>query len=85
MNTAKKQRPSRTRSVEALAEVEDGVERLLRREVVAERLGCDPATVRRMVKEKRFPAPLMIGKMPRWREADVNLWIARESRKVDES
>ena len=61
--------------------VEDGVERLLTREVVAQRLDCDPATVRRMVKEGRFPPPLHIGKMPRWRERDVNAWIAEASRR----
>lgn len=64
-----------------LAEVDDGVERLLRPEIVAERLDCDPATVRRMVKEGRFPPPLHIGKMPRWRERDVNAWIAEASRR----
>ena len=65
-----------------LAEVDDGVERLLSREVVAERLDCDPATVRRMEKDGRFILPLMIGKLPRWRERDVNAWIAERAAKA---
>lgn len=65
-----------------LAEAEDGVERLLSREVVAQRLDCDQATVRRMVKDERFPPPLFIGKLPRWRERDVNAWIADHAAKA---
>lgn len=54
-------------------------ERLINRFVVAERLGCDPSTLAKMVKTGRFIAPVMIGKMPRWREADVNAWIAERA------
>lgn len=67
--------------MEALAPVEDegGVERLLGRSIVAQRLDCDPSTLTRMVKEGRFIPPLMIGNMPRWRERDVNAWIAERA------
>jgi predicted DNA-binding transcriptional regulator AlpA len=71
----------RGRSVEALATVEDdgGAERLLGRFIVAQRLDCDPSTLARMVKEGRFISPLMLGNMPRWRERDVNAWIAERA------
>lgn len=83
MTTAK--RRNRTRSVATFADVEgegEGAERLLRPLIVARRLDCDPSTLRRMINEGRFPAPLQIGNMTRWRERDVNAWIAGQSAEV---
>jgi predicted DNA-binding transcriptional regulator AlpA len=63
--------------VDTLATVEDdGAERFLDRTSVAQRLDCDPSTLSRMVKDGRFIPPTMLGYMPRWRERDVNAWIA---------
>jgi len=66
-------------------EVEDGVEQLVNRHVVAQRLDCDPSTLARMVKEGRFIPPIQVGNLLRWRERDVNAWIAERaaaSRKI---
>jgi predicted DNA-binding transcriptional regulator AlpA len=77
MSTAKPKRRSRKRSMEALA-LDDG-EQLISREVVARRLDCSAATVRKMVNSGRFIQPLLIGNLLRWRSRDVDLWIAERA------
>jgi predicted DNA-binding transcriptional regulator AlpA len=59
--------------------IDDDVEKLISREVVARRLDCSEATVRNMVNSGRFIPPMLIGNMPRWRERDVNEWIAERA------
>lgn len=56
-----------------------GPEKLINRHVVAERLDCDPSTLARMVKEGRFIPPIMVGNLLRWRDRDVNAWIAERA------
>ena len=43
---------------------------------VASRLNCCRQTVWKLVKRGEFPEPLKIGRARRWREADVDAWIA---------
>jgi predicted DNA-binding transcriptional regulator AlpA len=59
--------------------IDDDVEKLISREVVARRLDCSEATVRNMVNSGRFIPPMLIGNMPRWRSRDVNEWIAERA------
>lgn len=51
-------------------------ERLLAVDEVARRLDMSPDTVRTMSLDGRFIPPLRVGKLIRWREADLNEWIA---------
>ena len=39
----------------------------------------------RMAKRGEFPAPIRIGRVPRWREADVDAWIAGLAERAAES
>ncbi len=60
-------------------EADDDVERLLSRVVVAQRLDCDPQTVTKMARAGRFVPPILVGNLLRWRERDVNAWIAERA------
>jgi excisionase family DNA binding protein len=53
-------------------------EQLLSRREVAERLGVHPRTVARMICEGRLPDPFRLGGKGdlRWRESDIDDWIA---------
>lgn len=51
-------------------------EHLISYERVAQRLDCSPATVRRMASRGEFLPPILVGNLLRWRERDVNAWIA---------
>lgn len=50
--------------------------RLLNVTEVAEALGCTTRTVRRWAAEGRMPSPLRIGRTVRWRQSDLESWIA---------
>lgn len=78
----------RKRNVETLELDEGGAEQLVNRLVVAKRLDCDPSTLARMVKEGRFIPPILVGNLLRWRERDVNAWIAERAiaaRKIEDA
>ena len=51
-------------------------ERLVDNTYVADRLAVHPDTVMDMVNSDRFPAPIMVGRLKRWRLKDVDGWIA---------
>jgi excisionase family DNA binding protein len=55
---------------------DDGIERLLKVQEVASRLGVSTATVWRMLKDDEFIEPVMLGKLTRWRVRDFNAWVA---------
>jgi excisionase family DNA binding protein len=45
---------------------------------VADMLKCSQLTVRRMWIRKQFPAPINVGRVIRWRESDVQAWLANQ-------
>lgn len=59
--------------------------RLLTAEEFGERVGLSAQTIRAMGKDGRLPAPVTIGKCIRWRETDVNRFIAGEPADAVES
>jgi predicted DNA-binding transcriptional regulator AlpA len=61
---------------------DDDTEQLVSVETIARRFDVSPDTVRNMVRDQRFIPPLYIGKLPRWRERDVNAWIAARAVKL---
>jgi excisionase family DNA binding protein len=56
--------------------LDEEVERLLDVHQVAERIGVSASTVWRMTKDEELPAPLILGKLTRWRVRDFNAWVA---------
>ena len=54
----------------------DGIDRLLTDRQVGEILSIHHATVFRLVREGRFPAPVKLGSSTRWRASDVIAHIA---------
>jgi predicted DNA-binding transcriptional regulator AlpA len=53
--------------------------RLLDERRVAEVLGCNPRTVRRLERAGIIPPALRIGGMKRWRATEVETWLATSS------
>lgn len=49
--------------------------RLLRLKEVQERVGISKTTIYDRVKAKSFPAPVHLGTMAAWVEAEVDAWI----------
>lgn len=45
---------------------------------VAELLSECKRQVSRLVAEERLPAPLYLGRLPRWRESEISAWIAAD-------
>ena len=43
---------------------------------VAAMLGCSPRHVRRMADSGAMPRPIHLGRLVRWRKADVDQWLA---------
>jgi len=43
---------------------------------IAELLGCSSRHVRRMADSGAMPRPLHLGRLVRWRKADVDSWLA---------
>jgi predicted DNA-binding transcriptional regulator AlpA len=41
-------------------------------------------TLKRRIKEGRFPAPIVIGRMKRWPRAAIENWIATEAARASE-
>lgn len=56
--------------------ITEHVERFLDKDEVGRRLGVSGWTVRQWSQDGRFIPATMVGNLPRWREQDVNLWIA---------
>lgn len=52
-------------------------ERLLRRKEVEDRVGLARSTIYEMMSKGQFPKPVKLGlRAVRWREDDVDAWIA---------
>lgn len=52
-------------------------ERLLRRKEVEDRVGLSRSTIYEMMSKGQFPKPVKLGlRAVRWREEDVDAWIA---------
>lgn len=49
--------------------------RLLRLKEVQERVGMSKTTIYDRVKSKSFPAPVHLGTMAAWVEAEIDIWI----------
>lgn len=49
---------------------------LLDAEQVAAVLGIDRATVFRMRSARELPEPLKLGRLTKWRRADIEAWVA---------
>ena len=55
-----------------------GVCRMLTRDQVAAHLGLKPSTIRKMVREGRFPNPARLGhNVVRWPETVLDDWFSR--------
>ena len=54
-------------------------EKLIDTAEVMRRLSCGRTQLHFMVRDGRFPEPIRIGRMRRWREAVVDAWIVRQS------
>jgi prophage regulatory protein len=53
-------------------------DRLLRLADVVARCGVCRSTIYRMIKSAQFPPPRKAGAASRWRESDVQAWVAGE-------
>lgn len=51
-------------------------DRLLAMKDVATKLDLSKSTIYGLVRDNQFPAPVRIGAAVRWRESDVDRWIA---------
>ena len=58
----------------------DNHEQLIDTAEVARRLSCGRTNLYYMIKAGRFPEPLKVGRLCRWREKVVDAWILRQSR-----
>jgi prophage regulatory protein len=47
---------------------------------IAALIGCGEMTVYNKVRREGFPAPIKIGSMTRWREAEVTAWLDQRPR-----
>jgi predicted DNA-binding transcriptional regulator AlpA len=65
--------------IEARHVEEDDIERLLDVKQVADRLGVSDKTVWVMSGDGRFPPPLRLGRLTRWRVADFNHWVEQHA------
>ena len=54
-------------------------DRLLTNRDLQARLRLSRTSIHFMVKRGEFPAPVQIGRARRWRESDVNAWIAAQT------
>lgn len=52
--------------------------RLLSAEDLAREIGCSVRSVRRLDQEGRLPRPVHVGRMVRWRRAEVFAWLAAD-------
>jgi predicted DNA-binding transcriptional regulator AlpA len=55
-------------------------DRLLNAQQVADLIGINPRTLRDRRHAGGFPAPIMIGRSPRWKRAAIDAWIAKARR-----
>lgn len=68
-------RRKRTPRVKQDPAVSTNPDALLTAETVSALVGCRPDTVRKWVKEGRFPQPINLGRAVRWRAQVVNDWM----------
>jgi excisionase family DNA binding protein len=61
-------------------EAETSQDKLLRVNQVAEYLGVQPQTLDYWRHTRRGPRSLKVGGLVRWRQADVEAWLARNAR-----
>ena len=45
---------------------------------VSQRLGVSERTLEKLVRARKFPPPLRLGKQVRWAETAVNTWLAQQ-------
>ena len=45
-------------------------------DAIAERLGCSTRHIRRLADSGAMPRPIHLGRLVRWRRADVDAWLA---------
>src|SRR5688572_28384661 len=50
---------------------------------VSRKVGLDPKTIRRKVRERLFPAPFLWGGGWRWVESDVDKWMVRNAARLE--
>jgi predicted DNA-binding transcriptional regulator AlpA len=55
-------------------------DRLLSATQVADLIGINPRTLRDRRHAGGFPAPIMIGRSPRWKRAAIDAWLAKARR-----
>ncbi len=54
--------------------------RILDVQGVEEKAGISLSTIRRMMKERKFPKPVQLSKRRQgWKESDIDLWIAERA------
>jgi predicted DNA-binding transcriptional regulator AlpA len=58
------------------------VQRLIDRPTVCALLGISAETLRLWIKDGKFPRPVIIGDIHRWRARDYNKWVADQMRAV---
>jgi predicted DNA-binding transcriptional regulator AlpA len=56
------------------------VERLIDRQTLCDLMDIDPDTLRRWMRAGKFPRPLILGNLHRWRAADYNAWLADQAK-----
>ncbi len=65
-------------------EIDSMTDRLLGTREVAEILGVCTRQVRRLLLDAAMPKPVYIGRLPRWRESEINAWLAAGCPSADE-
>lgn len=58
-------------------------DRLLRRTQVEEMIGFGRTFIAEKIASGKFPAPLKVGRCVRWKESDIEEWIAQLETKND--
>lgn len=49
--------------------------KLLNVEEVADQIGCSERHIKRLVASDKFPAPIKIGRLSRWKQEHIDQWI----------
>ena len=65
-----------TMGIEAETDVEDIPALSTKKQVAGPKFGqCSPRHIEKMVADGRFPAPIYLGRNPRWRRSDLLKWL----------
>ena len=60
------------------------VERLIDRKTLCELLDVSGEALRRWIVAGKFPKPLMLGNLQRWRATDYNEWVAEQLKRREQ-